>query len=165
MEYMNRRIFVILLACLTLCVACGANKIKGRPPFVSIAALAVQDQTLTARVDIYNINEVEMVIDSIELAIRTRDVDLAKRNGPLQLTVGPNTTENISVSQQAGENALQLLTGLENGEVASLPFSLLGRMHTRDDGYLPFEHEGHLYPVPGRQGQFRSTSSRSSRPR
>ena len=161
MDFLKRRILVALLLCPVVCAACGAQKVKGKPPFVSIASLSIEGDSLVTRFDIYNINEVEMVIDTFEVTVRVRNSELATRNGPLQLTIGPNTTEEIPVTQQAGEQSKRMLSDLEAGEVASLPFSLQGRLHTRDDGYLAFEHEGHLYPVPGRPGQFRSTSSRT----
>ena len=116
---------------------------------------------METRFDVYNINEVEMVIDSIEVTVLVDNSQIARHSGALQLTVGPNTTEEIPVSQRPEDRARQLLTELETGVKASLPFSLQGRVHTRDDGYMAFEHEGHLYPVPGRPGQFRSTSTRT----
>jgi hypothetical protein len=34
-------------------------------------------------------------------------------------------------------------------------------VHTTEDGYLDFKHEGYLYTVPGKPGQFRSATSRT----
>jgi len=56
-----------------------------------------------------------------------------------------------------------LLVSLKDGEVPSLPFRLEGRVHTEESGNLRFKHKGHLYPVPGRPGQFRSATTQSSR--
>lgn len=161
MDFMKSRILVLLPICLAIFSACGSQKVKGRPPFVSIASLSIQDQSQETRFDVYNINEVEMVIDSVEVTVRVGDSELASHKGPLKLSIDPNTTEDITVSQRPEEHARQMLAELETGVVASLPFSLKGRVHTRDDGYLEFEQEGHLYPVPGRPGQFRSASSRT----
>jgi LEA14-like dessication related protein len=160
MEQMNFRVLSLLLVVLALCSACSPAQIKGRPPFVSIAAMLTQPQSLSARFDIRNINDVEMAIDSIELTIRARDVEMIGYGNTLTLTVDPNTTEEIALDSLPDEVARPLLAELERGDVASLPFFLEGRVHTRDDGYLPFSHEGHLYPVPGKPGQFRAASSR-----
>ena len=48
------------------------------------------------------------------------------------------------------------LASLENREVKSLPFTLQGSVRTLEDGILRFEQKGHLYPVPGKPGFFRS---------
>jgi len=48
-------------------------------------------------------------------------------------------------------------------EVPNLPFRLEGRVHTEEDKFLQFKHKGHLYPVPGKPGQFRSATIQSSR--
>ena len=50
-----------------------------------------------------------------------------------------------------------------DGDVPNLPFRLEGRVHTEEDGFLRFKHKGHLYPVPGKPGQFRSATTQSSR--
>jgi hypothetical protein len=60
-----------------------------------------------------------------------------------------------------GDRARGQLAELQGGKFASLPFSLQGRVHTSEDGYLDFKHEGYLYTVPGKPGQFRSATSRT----
>lgn len=161
MEFLKPRLFVPATLCLFLCAACGPHQVKSEPPFVSIAALAISGQVLSARFDIRNINDVAMSIDSIDLTIRSRETDLANVMQPLDLTIDPNTTEELAIDNLSGESAGPLLAELESGSVASLPFFLEGRVHTLEDGHLPFRHEGYLYPVPGKPGQFRSASSRS----
>ena len=49
----------------------------------------------------------------------------------------------------------QMLDTLQNGEVKSLPYWLKGSIESIEDGTLPFQYEGHIYPSPGRPGQFR----------
>jgi hypothetical protein len=90
-----------------------------------------------------------------------RDVELTHYVNDFKLTVDPNTTEEVSLDELPDINARQQLMELESGVVSSLPFSLEGRVHTARDGYLTFKNQGHLYPVPGRPGQFRSASSRA----
>jgi LEA14-like dessication related protein len=155
------RILYMLLLSSFVCVACSPQKIKGKPPFVSISSMTVMEQSLSADFDIRNINDVHMTIDSIDINIRVRDVELTRYDSEFNLTIDPNTTEEVPVEKLPDEFARELLNSLESGDVSSLPFSLEGRVHTVEDGFMPFKHEGHLYPVPGRPGQFRSASSRT----
>jgi len=160
MEFMKTR-FYLLISVLALCTACGPHQVKGESPYVGISSMSVQEHSLATTFDIHNINDVELDIDTIDIVIRGRNVELVHYVKNLSLTVDPNTTEEVSLEKIPDSNARQLLTELESGEVSSLPFSLEGRIHTKQDGYLPFHPEGHLYPVPGRPGQFRSASSRT----
>jgi LEA14-like dessication related protein len=155
-----RFLFLLLLSTLA-CVACSPQKIKGNPPFVSISSMTAMEQSLSADFDIRNINDVHMTIDSIDINIRVRDIEVTRYVSDFNLTIDPNTTEEVSVEKLPDEFARELLDSLESGDVSSLPFSLEGRVHTAEDGFMPFKHEGHLYPVPGRPGQFRSASSRT----
>jgi len=123
--------------------------------------MSAKQDSLSARFDIRNINDVEMTIDAIDITIRTRDSELTRHNGALKLALDPNATEEVAVNNMPDEIARPLLTDLEGGTISSLPFSLQGRVHTLEDGYLSFEHEGHLYPIPGKPGQFRSATSRT----
>jgi LEA14-like dessication related protein len=160
MELMKIRLY-LLLSILALCIACAPHQVKGQPPFIAIASLSMQENSLSARLDIRNINDVELDIDAIDIKLRVRDVELTHYVSDFKLTVDPNTTEEVSLEKLPDINARQQLTELESGDVSSLPFSLEGRVHTTRDGYLPFKNQGHLYPVPGRPGQFRSASSRT----
>jgi len=150
-----------LILCLLLCTACGPHKVKGEPPFVSISSMTAKQDSLFARFDIRNINDVDMTIDAIDITIRARDSEFTRHNSALKLTLDPNATEEVAVNNMPDEIARPLLTDLEGGTISSLPFSLQGRVHTLEDGYLSFEHEGHLYPIPGKPGQFRSATSRT----
>jgi hypothetical protein len=161
MEFMKVRLYTLLLLSLLLCAACAPNKIKGNPPFVGISSLTMKEQTLGASFDVRNINEVEMVIDSVEISIRVKGSDFTRYSGAYSLTLDPNTTEEIRLDELPGELARGQLADLASGKIASLPFSLEGRVHTAEDGYLEFKHEGYLYPVPGKPGQFRSATSRT----
>jgi LEA14-like dessication related protein len=156
-----KSLLALLVSSLVLCTACGTKQIKGEPPFVSISSLTMQAQSLSADFDIRNINDVKLEIDAVDIKVWVRNVELTQFVEAYKLTVDPNTTEEISLQQMPDSAARQMLAELERGEVSSLPFSLEGRVHTAADGYLPFKQEGHLYPVPGRPGQFRSASSRT----
>lgn len=158
---MKIRIYLQLFL-LALCTACGGtHQVKGESPFVRISSMSFNGNSLTADFDIHNINDVKMDIDAIDIRIQEKNTELGHYASDLRLSIDPNTTEEVSLQVMAGENATQLLNELESGQTSSLPFSLEGRVHTQGDGYLAFKNEGHLYPVPGRPGQFRSASSRS----
>jgi len=160
MEYMKIHAY-LLLSCLTLITACGSQQVKGQAPFISISSMIAQGQSLAATFDIHNINDVNLDIDGIEIRIHVRDTELVHFVKDFKLTVDPNTTEEISLEETSDSGARNLLTELESGNISSLPFTLEGRVHTLSDDYLSFKNEGHLYPVPGRPGQFRSASSRT----
>jgi len=161
MEFMKLRLYTLMLVGLVLCSACAPNKIKGNPPFVSIASITMTDQALVAGFDVRNINEVEMAIDSVDITISARGSEFSRYSGPYSLNIDPNTTETITLDKLPGDNARAQLTDLQSGKIASLPFTLQGRVHTAEDGYLDFKHEGYLYTVPGKPGQFRSATSRT----
>lgn len=150
----------LILAAL-VCAACGPHLVKGEPPFVSIASLALQDDKLLASFNVRNINDLIMDIDSADFTVRVYDTELMRYSGAIVLDIDPNATEEMRVEKLPGAFSRDPLDALASGEQASLPFLLEGRVHTRTDGNLSFRHEGHLYTVPGRPGQFRSASSRT----
>lgn len=160
MEFLKSRL-VLLLSCLVLCASCGPQQIRGESPFVSISSLTVQGESLSLLVDIRNINDVEMNISSVDLNIRVDDEELLRYQDAISVSIDPSTTEEVSMNQLPVNAAVALLAELESGAVASLPFSLDGQLQTIEDGSLRFKHEGHLYPIPGKPGQYRSATSRT----
>lgn len=158
---MNRLLIPGFLLLLIVCVACGPQQVRGKAPFVSIASMTITGENLSASFNIRNINDVPMDIDSVDITVRIRDVELTRHSSTFALSIDPNTTEDVVVEKLPDEFARDLLANLETGDVRNLPFFLEGRLHTAEDGYMPFRHEGYLYPVPGRPGHFRSTSSQT----
>ena len=163
MEFMKNRSLVLLLLVILSCSACGPQIISGRPPFISIADLSLEGERLSANFTISNQNGEAMNIDGIEIKVQVEEAELTRYNEDFKLTISANSTEVIEVEQLPDAFTRDLLTSLESGNIASLPFRLEGRVHTVDDGFLQFRHKGHLYPVPGRPGQFRSATTQSSR--
>ena len=104
-----------------------------------------------------------MDIDGIEIQVQVEDAVLTRYNSDFKLKISANGTEEILVEQLPDEFTQQLLASLQSGEVSSLPFQLEGKVNTLLDGTLQFRNKGHLYPVPGRPGQFRSATTHSSR--
>jgi hypothetical protein len=158
---LNGILRIALLLLLATLAGCGSNQVTGQPPFVSISSLASVDGKLQATVNVRNINDVPLEIDSAVIEIESGEATLVAHSGPLRFTVDPNATEDLVIGQAPTERALDLLESLESGTTASLPFSLEGHVHTAADGNLPFLHQGYLFRVPGRPGQFRATSTRA----
>jgi LEA14-like dessication related protein len=163
MEFLRNRPIILVLLTLLICSACGPSIIRGKPPFISIASLSLEGQQLSADFNIHNQNGEAMDIDGIEIQVQVEDAVLTRYNSDFKLKIGANSTEEILVEQLPDEFTQQLLTSLQNGEVSSLPFRLEGKVSTLLDGTLQFRNKGHLYPVPGRPGQFRSATTHSSR--
>ena len=136
--------------------SCGSSVIEGRPPFIGISAMQLADGKLSADFRISNQNDVAMTIQAIDITITIDDVELVRENRDLQLTIDANSAEEVLVEELPEDFTRDLLQSLERGAVNSLPFSLRGRVRTLEDGYLRFEQKGHLYPVPGKPGYFRS---------
>ena len=149
------RVLMVLLL-LTFCVSCGPQTITGRPPFISISEMSMVDDRLSAEFNLSNQNEVEMSIQMIDITVTVNDVELTRENRDFNLVIDANSTEKVRVEELPDEFTRDLLTSLRDGEVKSLPFDLKGRVNTLEDGVLRFEHRGHLYPVPGKPGYFRS---------
>lgn len=158
---MNPGKLLILVLLTSLCAACGPSQVKGKAPVVSISSMTVIGESLSATFNIRNINDVAMDIDKIEINIRINDSELTRHVTSLALSIDPNTTEEVAVEKLPDEFAQDLLADLERGDIGNLPFFLDGMMHTQQDGKVPFRYDGYLFPVPGRPGHYRSTSSRS----
>ena len=158
----NKSSMLLLLIILT-CTACGSNIIHGRPPFISISKLSLQGDHLSVDFNISNPNGEAMNIDLIEITVRVEGAELTRYNEDFKLTIGANSIEVIEVEQFPDAFVQDLLVSLMDFEVPNLPFRLEGRVHTEEDGFLQFKHKGHLYPVPGKPGQFRSATIQSSR--
>jgi len=152
---------VFLLLTLSTLISCGPQTIKGRPPFISISSMSLIDDRLSADFDIRNQNEIPMTISMVDITVTVNDVELTRENREFDLVVGANSAEEVKVEELPDEFTRNLLESLGNKEVKSLPFDLEGRVRTVEDGYLSFSHKGHLYPVPGKPGFFRSAVTRS----
>lgn len=158
-----RRIFAaLLILCCFLLAGCGPQVIKGRPPFVNISAMSLIDGTLATEFDISNQNGVPMSIDNVDITVRVGESVLAGLNQPVDLVIDANSTEGTRSEQQADDFSQTLLASLQSGELKSLSFDLEGRVHTAEDGFLKFEQNGYLYPVPGKPGYFRSAVTQAS---
>jgi len=157
----NCRMTFTALLLAAACAACGPQIIEGRPPFLRISEMNMVNGTLAVDFDISNPNEVEMKIDAIEVEVNVGDIDLVHSDPAFTLTVGASSTEILHVTQPPPDGLQTRLDALDNGDIISLPFNLSGRVHTIEDGYLEFDQKGHLYPVPGKPGYYRSAVTQS----
>lgn len=162
MDFLTRqlRIFPLFTLAMLLagivCAACGPNVIKGRPPFVGITTMNLADDRLATEFRIDNQNEVAMNIEAFAVGIMVDDVPLTRETREVKLLIDANSSEEILVEETPTDAASRLLDALERREVNSLPFELSGQVRTLEDGTLRFEQKGHLYPVPGKPGFYRS---------
>lgn len=163
MQYVKCRTILMFSLMMLVCAACGPNIIKGRPPFISISSLNLEDQQLTAIFTVSNQNGEPMDIEGIDIRVQVEDTELTKYNKDFKLTIGANSAEDVTVEQLPDDFTKDLLGSLESGDLISLPFELDGRVNTIADGILKFSNKGHLYPVPGRPGHFRSATTHSNR--
>ena len=147
--------FVLIMLTVMLCTACGASLVRGEPPMVRMNELSHQDDSITLQLSMRNVNGVPLDIMEIDFSLSVNEDELFTYNGPVDTDIVANGTEIWSVDVAESKTSRELLDSLQNGDVKSLPYSLKGSIITRDDGTMRFEHEGHIYPLPGRPGHFR----------
>lgn len=153
-----------LLVCISLVItACGAGQIRGEPPLVGISSIQSQPTALTARVDINNPNDVDMPIETVEMAMTLGDTDLGTHTEQLGISVSPNGTERIGFTFPANGTAASTLSDLEDKVINSVPYTVSGRVIASDGYDERFSQEGYLYPIPGRPGEFRGAGPQSDR--
>jgi len=154
----------LLLCILSLVVAsCGPQVIEGRPPFIGISGMQLIEDSLSSDFRIANQNGMRMTIEALELTVAVDGVELIGENREFQLIIDANSSEEIHVREIPQQATRDLLASLENQEISSLAFELQGRVLTSEDGYLRFEQKGHLYPVPGKPGYFRSAVTQAEK--
>jgi outer membrane lipoprotein-sorting protein len=155
-KYLGSRLLCLcVLLVAVLASGCGTKIIKGATPMVRMNELSHQDGNITLELSMRNLNGVELDIQTIDFSLSVSDDELFSYKGPAETNIVANGTETWTVQVEESESSRELLNTLQNGEVKSLPYSLKGSIFSQEDGDLRFEHEGHIYPLPGRPGQFR----------
>lgn len=147
----------LLLLTLLLCASCGAKIIKGEPPLIRLTELSHRDNNINLQLNLRNVNGIDLNVRSIDLRLTVNEDqdELIVYTGPVETIIVANGTESWSVEVAENDTARTLLNKLENGEIKSLPYLFQGTVSSEDEGRMPFEYEGHLYPLPGRPGHFR----------
>ncbi len=156
---MNRRqnipgCILVLLTALVLS-ACASRGVHGQAPFVQVNGLRLHQHTLTLDLGVRNVNSEPFSISHIEFSILVRDTSLAVYNAASRASLIANGSENLRFDLTASPEGTALLTELQRGELESLNYELEGMFRVTDNAEMKFRHKGHLYPVPGRPGQFR----------
>lgn len=124
---------------------------------VRMTELSHLDNMIQLQVSLRNLNGVDLDIQSIDfkLSVNDNEDELFAYNGPVGTNIVANGTESWSVEVEESAASRELLDSLEKGEIKSLPYTLKGTVISKSDGSLRFEHEGHIYPLPGKPGHFR----------
>ncbi|MDH3902752.1 MAG: hypothetical protein OEU84_17610 [Xanthomonadales bacterium] len=154
--YKNLGIGLLVLSFM-LCAACGAKVVRGASPMVRMTELSHQGDNINLQLSMRNLNGVDLEVQSIDfrLTVNEDEKDLFVYNGPVEAKIIANGTESWSVEVEESETSRNLLDSLEKGDIKSLPYALKGSVISKDEGTLRFEHEGHIYPLPGKPGHFR----------
>lgn len=154
---MNKRTLfgALFLLALPVLSACSSHGVRGVPPFVQVNGLFIDHQDLSLDLGVTNANSVLLDVQQIEFSLKLDHTDLSIYKAASNATVTANGTENLRFSLPASSAGSKLLSELENGDRRSLEYTLEGVMTVVEDGAMKFKRKGHLYPVPGRPGQFR----------
>ena len=145
----------ILLATAFMLAACGDHLIRGVSPVVRINEISHDGKTINLQLSLRNRNGVEMDVESMNFVLNVEDQAFFAYDGPASTNIVANGTETWTVDIKETEANYEKLNALENGDIKSIPYSFKGKLTSTEAGTLDFEHEGHLYPVPGRPGRFR----------
>ena len=153
--YLKQFGIVLIILVMMFSTGCGSKMIRGASPMVRMSELSHLDQKINLQLSMRNLNGVELNIQSIDFSLLVDDNELFSYQGPAETNIIANGTETWSVEVEESQSNRELLNTLQNGDVKSLPYSMKGKIDTLDDGVLRFEHEGHIYPLPGKPGYFR----------
>lgn len=153
----HRKFTTCILFSLTALVlfACASPGVHGQAPFVQLNSLRLLEHTLTLDLGVRNVNSEPFSIAHIEFSILVRDTPLAVYNAASRASLMANGSENLRFELTASPEGSALLTALQRGELGSLEYALEGVFQLTENAEMKFKHKGHLYPVPGRPGQFR----------
>ncbi len=152
----RRYIAFLAVACVAVLLAgCGSRVVRDQQPFVQINGLALEADALVLDLGVRNVNEVPMDLVHVDFRLALQDTELAVIDEPRQGSIIATGSETLQFRFSGANAGLALLRDLQNGKLISLPYTLEGSILTTDDHSFPFKGGGHLYPVPGRPGQFR----------
>jgi LEA14-like dessication related protein len=146
---------VVVAVMLAVLTGCGAKIIHGEAPFVKINALLLDAGTVQLDLGLRNINDVPLQIENIDFRISLEDSELAGYSGARAASVIANGRETLRFELPASAAGADLLMRLERDDLGGLPYTLEGTLMVSGEKEMSFEGKGHLYPVPGRPGQFR----------
>ena len=143
----------LLAALLTACG--GTLVVTGEPPYVRVSSIVVNENSVDIEFDIRNVNTQALDVRAVRFELEVGGEVLARFDRQLEAGVVPSGNDIVTVTIEPEPAGLARLEALEAGEVSSLPWALSGDVQVPEEGRLPFENAGHVYPVPGRPGHFR----------
>ena len=146
----------ILYSLLGLMISsCASQGIRVQPPFVQVNSLKLQDQLVSLNLGVRNVNSEAILIEHVEFSISLNETSLGVYKASSQENVVASGTENLSFEFSASPAGIDLLNELQSGSRPNLEYLLEGVLLVTDSGEMNVKREGHIYPVPGRPGQFR----------
>jgi outer membrane lipoprotein-sorting protein len=145
----------LIIVAILLSVACGAQTVRGVTPIIRMNELSHDGDTIALLLSMRNLNGVELDVQQIDFSLSVESGVLFAYNGPSDTSIVANGTETWNLEVDQSDSSRKLLNQLQSGDIKSLPYSFKGTITSAKDGKMQFEHEGHLYPVPGRPGHFR----------
>ena len=147
--------FLIIFLVALLIASCAGQGVRGQSPFVQVNGLRIQGQSLSLDLGVRNVNSEVINIEHIEFSISLEETSLAIYKAASQANIIANGTENIRFELVPSAEGLELLDKLQSGEHPNLEYSLEGMFLVNENKKMKVMSNGHIYPVPGRPGQFR----------
>lgn len=154
-NYLNYFVTGMLCLAIIFSTACGNKLVRGASPMVRMSELSHQDGMIELKLNIRNINGVDMTVQNIDFKLSMNNAESLSYNSQASISIVANGIETWTVELPETVAVRQLLNSLENDEIKSLPYTLTGSVGTMEDGSLRYQYEGHIYPLPGRPGHFR----------
>ncbi|GEM_PF-2861435 len=145
----------LLIVLLAGACAGGPDRISGQPPQMDIRLLQQTEQEMLLDIDLRNVNDQPLTLGKLEFTLEHDQRLLARFDQATDVEITSRGRESISLNAPLAPVAQEVLTELAEGTRTSLPWKIRGRVIDQTGRTWPVETSGHLYPVPGRAGQFR----------
>lgn len=163
-----KRLPELILACSILALAaCSGGMVRGQPPLVGISTLALSETEIGTHLAVYNPNDIDFDVEVVEMRMTLGQTDLGLHSAWPGVDIHPRGTEEIvfdfPVMESNTERVREALDALEQGSVDSVAYEVEGFIRNAQGDSERFSHNGYLYPVPGRPGQFRGAGAKRER--
>ncbi|MBY6204914.1 hypothetical protein [Halomonas denitrificans] len=145
----------LLIAGLLVLTACGPVQVRSAPPGTDLDGVALEGDTLALRLLLDNRNDVPLALTGARLRLTLDSIELERREWPLDLVIGPRNREAIVLRLPASGAVQGRLAELDDGQRASLPYTLVGELQIAEQRDARIDRAGFLHPVPGRAGRYR----------
>lgn len=154
---LKRNLWSLLLLFVALYLGgCSSGAVKGESPFAQVGGWSIDGSTLRLDLRLRNVNDEALAISALDLKVTVDgNVDLVQLRQTVSVSIPAGGLETVQLRATATDAGLALLDSLAREERASLGYRLEGAVDSPDEGSLRFRHDGHIYRVPGRPGEFR----------